>query len=209
MVMEGLVVAAVPVNERVMMPMFIYGTNAWFGEQPILNRKPTTFEYVSATSVQTLQLPLDSFMAALQQEQAFLRHLAKLMAWRSEMAGETLMLMKFGSSAVRVVVGLGLFSEALATQSERPPTAGLDGGLEIPVNQHLLAKLCGVSRTLLSEYLQHLALAGWIRIGYGRIDIHSLGTWQRMLRRLRAQPAVLTELTIEQLLAQLDQSAVT
>jgi hypothetical protein len=82
--------------------------------------------------------------------------------------------MKFGNPCLRVLMGLSQFAEALFYHSDRPPTIGFGLGLEIPVNQKLLADLCGVTRTIFSEYGQKLAAEGWLTISYGKLEILSL-----------------------------------
>jgi CRP/FNR family cyclic AMP-dependent transcriptional regulator len=208
LVIEGLVVASAPKGDGERMPMFIYGNHTWFGEQSILNRRPTALDYHAASDVQAMRLPAALMVQALDREPMFLKRVASMVSWRAEMSADTLALMKFGSPAMRVVMGLGLFTEALASHSERPPTIGFDGGLEIPVTQAVLARLCGVSRTLFSEYLQQLAANSWVRIGYGKLEVQSIGTWQRFLRCLRRDSVSLGTATIEDLLTQLDVHAV-
>jgi len=208
LIIQGIVVAAAPISETEKLPITVYGHHAWFGEQPILNRQPTPLEYMSVTPVQLLKVPDVLVLKAFEQEVQFSKFMAKLIAWRAQTTAETLVLMKFGSPALRVVLGLAMFSEALAARSTRPPTDGIDGGLEIPIKQNMLASLCGVSRTLFSEFVHELQANGWLNIHYGKIELLSTGTWQRFVRRLRQRSLAMTDASIQSLLFELDHAAV-
>lgn len=184
-IIEGLVSASMPTTTCASTPISIYGKGAWFGEQSIINRKPSFADYVCLTETQVLSLPASRFDTLFEQEPEFARHVAKLMAWRVQKTSETLTLMKLGNPAMRVVMGLAQFAEALAYRSERPPTIGFGEGVELPVPQNTLASLCGVSRTLFSEYVQQLAQREWLTLSYGRLEIMNIATWHRFARRQR------------------------
>jgi CRP-like cAMP-binding protein len=183
--MDGLVSAAIPTTNSDSTPISIYGKGAWFGEQSIINRKPSFADYVCLTPTEVLSLPASTFDELFLQEPAFARHVAKLMAWRVQKTSETLTLMKLGNPCLRVVMGLAQFAEALAYRSDRPPTIGFGDGVEIPIAQNTLASLCGVSRTLFSEYVQQLAQAEWLKLSYGKLEILNVSTWHRFARRQR------------------------
>jgi CRP/FNR family cyclic AMP-dependent transcriptional regulator len=125
------------------------------------------------------------------------------MAWRVHKTSETLMLMKLGNPCLRVVMGLSQFAEALAYRSDRPPTIGFGEGVEIPVSQGVLASLCGVSRTLFSEYVQQLANSGWLKISYGKLEILSVTTWHTFAHRQRERNLSNISPTVEELLEEL------
>lgn len=184
-IMDGLVSAAIPTTNSDSTPISIYGKGAWFGEQSIINRKPSFADYVCLTATEVLCLPASTFDELFLQEPAFARHVAKLMAWRVQKTSETLTLMKLGNPCLRVVMGLAQFAEALAYRSDRPPTIALGDGVEIPIAQNTLASLCGVSRTLFSEYVQQLAQAEWLKLSYGKLEILNVSTWHRFARRQR------------------------
>ena len=72
----------------------------------------------------------------------------------------------------------------------------------------MLASLCGVSRTLFSEFVHELQANGWLNIHYGKIELLSTGTWQRFVRRLRQRSLAMTDASIQSLLFELDHAAV-
>jgi CRP-like cAMP-binding protein len=199
-IIEGLVAASMPTTTCASTPISIYGKGAWFGEQSIINRKPSFADYVCLTETQVLSLPAARFDTLFEQQPEFARHVAKLMAWRAQKTSETLTLMKLGNPAMRVVMGLAQFAEALAYRSERPPTIGFGDGVELPVAQNTLAALCGVSRTLFSEYVQQLAQREWLALSYGRLEIMNIATWHRFARRQRENSFNALNPTITELL---------
>ncbi|ABE47239.1 Crp/Fnr family transcriptional regulator [Polaromonas sp. JS666] len=207
-IMSGLVAAAAPTQGAQSIPIKIYGPGSWFGEQPILNRMPSYLEFSCLTPTQVITMPTALLWEIFDTEPGFSRYIAKLTAWRVQKATEMLMLMKLGNPCLRVVMGIAQFAEALASRSERPPTDGLDGGIEIPVKQNVIASLCGVSRTLVSEYLQRLAADCWLSVSYGRIELLSIGVWQRFTRSRRVHPMHHTNPTMDELLIELYRASV-
>lgn len=199
-IMDGLVSASIPTTNSESTPISIYGKGAWFGEQSIINRKPSFADYVCLTATEVLRMPAATFDALFGQEPEFARYVAKLMAWRVQKTSETLTLMKLGNPCLRVVMGLAQFAEALAYRSERPPTIGFGEGVEIPIAQNTLASLCGVSRTLFSEYVQQLAQKEWLKLHYGKLDILHIETWHRFARRQREDSVNMLNPTIAELL---------
>jgi len=179
-IVSGLVGASVPIQEGSSIHVDIYGNRTWFGEEALLNRYPSSFEYVCLTSVRTVEIPASDVLAAFQREPEFARYIALLMAWRSRRSSEMAVLMKQGSPALRVVMGLALFAEALQYHSSRPPTQGAEGiSVKIPVKQSIVASICGVSRSAFSEVVRQLASAGWMRLDYATLELCSLRAWLR------------------------------
>lgn len=200
-IMNGLVSAAIPTTNSESTPISIYGKGAWFGEQSIINRKPSFADYVCLTATEVLSLPASNFHGLFIQEPEFARYVAKLMAWRVQKTSETLTLMKLGNPCLRVVMGLAQFAEALSYRSERPPTIGFGEGVEIPIAQNTLASLCGVSRTLFSEYVGQLSQNGWLKLSYGKLEILNVATWHAFARRQREGSVNALNPSITELLA--------
>ncbi|MDT7514189.1 Crp/Fnr family transcriptional regulator [Rhodoferax mekongensis] len=199
-IIQGLVSASVPTTNSESTPISVYGRGAWFGEQSIINRKPSFADYVCLTATEVLTLPAAQFDQLFVTEPNFARFVAKLMAWRVQKTSETLTLMKLGNPCMRVVMGLAQFAEALAYRSDRPPTIGFGEGVEIPIPQNTLASLCGVSRTLFSEYVQQLAQHGWLKLSYGKLEILSIHTWHAFARSQREDSVNKLNASIQELL---------
>ena len=203
-ILSGMVVATLPTSEKGTVPIGIYGPNSWFGEQSILNRKPSYVDYQCLTAVEVLSVSAATVLELLECDVGFSSSVAKLMSWRAQHNSEVLMLMKLGSPSLRVVMGICQFAETLAYNADRPPTIGFGEGIEIPVKQEVIASLCGVSRSRLSTYLQVLASHGWLRIAYGGIEIIALEAWQRFSNLQRLRTFGRLEPTMDELLAELN-----
>lgn len=179
-IVSGLVGASVPMQGGGPIHVDIYGHRTWFGEEALLNRYPSSLEYVCLTPVRAVTIPAADALVAFQREPEFSRYIALLTAWRSRRSSEMTVLMKQGSPALRVVMGLALFAEALQYHSSRPPTEAVEGiSVQIPVKQSIVASICGVSRSVFSEIVRQLALAGWVRLDYATLELCSARTWRR------------------------------
>jgi len=202
-IITGLVVASVHTDNSPCTPIALYGESSWFGEYSILNHKPSYANFVSLVSTDVLSLSNDVVLELLEKEPGFAICMAKMMSWRAQKTSEMLMMMKLGNPCLRVVMGICQFAETLAYNADRPPTIGYGEGVTIPLIQSVLASLCGVSRTRLSEFAHHLAMNGWLRISYGKVEILSLNTWHKFATLQRERKFNNLNPTIEELLADL------
>lgn len=202
-IITGLVAASLESPQGSMMPISIYGEGSWFGEQSIINRKTSYSDFVCLAPTEFMSISGDIVLELMETQPAFALYLTRLMAWRVQKTSEMLMLMKFGNPCLRVVMGLSQFAEALFYHSDRPPTIGFGQGVEIPVKQKVLADLCGVSRTIFSEYVQKLAAQGWLSISYGKLEILSLQNWHKFSNKQRERQLSELNPTFEELLVDL------
>ena len=186
----------------------LYGENSWFGEHCILANKPCFANYRSLVSVDVLQISAECVLELLDSEVAFASRIAKITSWRMQRTSEMLMIMRMGSPILRTVFGISQFAETLAYNADRPPTSGFGSEITLPVNQTVLASLCGVSRSKLSTVIQALSAAGWLRLEYGRIEVLNLPAWHSFAASFRdAQPLNLDP-SIEDLITALDSCAI-
>ncbi len=208
-VMSGYVAASVPLDSAGRMPVHIFGQHAWFGEQSILSGSTSAMEYGCLTPVEVIGMDKAQLESAFAYEPDFVRFLVRLVTWRVQQHSEMLMLMRLGSSSLRVVMGLAQLAEAIRYGQEPSPVQirGVVESVDIPIPQELIASLCGVSRTLFSEYLQHLARAGWVKVRYGAIELRSAETWRVFVQRQRESQRVVSRPSIETLLAELSSAA--
>jgi len=190
-IISGLVAESVESTQGTLMPISIYGEGAWFGEQSIINGNPIYADFVCIAATEVMSIMTESVHDLMAEQPAFVMYLSRLMAWRSQQTSEMLTLIKFGSPCLRVVMGLSHFAEELTYQpnTDYAPDAILrvSDSVEIPVKQKLLADLCGVSRTIFSEYVQKLSIEGWLRISYGKLEILSPGNWLNFSSKQRAR----------------------
>lgn len=204
-VMSGYVAASVPLEAGGRMPVHILGQHAWFGEQALLSQQPSAMDYSCLTPVEVIGMDKAQLASAFAHEPDFVRFLVGLVTWRVQQQSEMLMLMRLGSSSLRVVMGLAQLAEAIRHDLELPPNTAVR--VEIPISQELIASLCGVSRTLFSEYLQHLVRAGWVKVRYGAIELNSPEVWQLFAQTQRARQRVASRPTIHDLLAEMSAAA--
>ena len=202
-VISGYVAASVPLKTGKRLLLHLYGPNEWFGEQPLMTKQPSQFEYTCLSGVEVIAMSKQGFDSAMYQEPKFSRFLCGLVAWRAQQQAEKLMWMRLGSSPMQVVMGLAQFAEVAYQIARTPLNASFAQTVDLPIAQQQIADFCGVSRTLFSENIQHLAGAGWLKLRYGGIELQSAETWRRFARQMREQPSVVTKPTLETLLRDL------
>lgn len=202
-IISGLVAESVDSPHGSLMPISIYSEGTWFGEQSIVNEIPSYADFVCISATEVMSIASGAVLELMTAQPDFVLYLTRLMAWRSQQTSEMLTLIKFGSPCLRVVMGLSHFAEELTFQSLRAECPNSNVAVEIPVKQKLLADLCGVSRTIFSEYVQKLASEGWLRISYGKLEIQKVHNWIEFSNKQRARkfnnlnpsfPELLTEL---------------
>ena len=177
-ILSGLVCASKPCEDGERNPANIFGPGTWFGEAGFLNEQSSAYDYVCLTPARVLRVPFSDAASAFEHDAAFSRYIARLTQWRDQQHSEMLMLMRIGSPALRVVMGLSMLAEALLSNSSHLPVNRVEECLAIPLKQSLLAASCGVSRGIFSVCLQQLAAADWLEVNYATIRLKSVKTWQ-------------------------------
>jgi CRP-like cAMP-binding protein len=206
-IVSGLVSAGIPDKDGTITPINIFGPGTWFGEVAILNRRALMLECICLTPVRILTMPLDQAVEAFEHDAEFSRHIARLVAWRTQQHAEMLTLMRLGSPQLRVVMGLALFAEALHNSNSHLPTNGLDDSLEIPLKQSVLASLCGVSRGVFSECVQQLAAAGWVRLNYATLALSSIVVWRKFSCQYRQSRINSVKSSMQEILLLMEEAA--
>ncbi len=195
-VISGFVAASIPLDRGRPLPVHLHGHNDWFGELSLLSKQPSHYEYTCLTPVEVIGMGKKHFDTAISDEPDFVRFLARHMAWRAQQQSEMLMVMRLGSSPLRVFMGLAQFAEAAGSHRNASLAVSKQVVADLPIGQNKIAALCGVSRTLFSEYIQQLSKAGWLILRYGGIELQSVQTWhsfarmQRERRQTRSRPSV-------------------
>lgn len=206
-IVSGLVSVGIPQKNGVITPINIFGAGTWFGEIAILNHKTLMLDGVCLTPVRILTMPFEQAVDAFENEAEFSRHIAHLVAWRAQQHAEMLILMRLGSPQLRVVMGLALFAEALHNSNSHLPTNELDDSLDIPLKQSVLAAMCGVSRGIFSECVQHLAAAGWVRLSYATLALSNVRVWHKFSSNHRQNRLNNTKPTMPELLLMFEEAA--
>ncbi len=202
-VISGYVVASLKLDSGKRLAIHLLARNTWFGEQSLLNNQPSLHDYTCLSPVELLVMGKNCFDKALLEEPDFVSFLARHLARETLKTSEMLTLMRMSSPPLRIVMGLAQFAEAQSNNrhlphlSHQPDSAQT---LDIAIGQNKIAELCGVSRTLFSQYVQHLACEGWLKLRYGGIELQSTDTWCIFLRHQREQISVFSSPTIEELL---------
>ncbi|ARV18636.1 hypothetical protein AEP_01692 [Curvibacter sp. AEP1-3] len=206
-IINGLVSCSLVTPNKEDVHVALFGENSWFGEHSILSQKPSFANYSCLVPVDILQIASSSVHELLETEIAFASKLAKISAWRVQRTSEMLMLMRLGNPALRSVIGISQFAETLAYNADRPPTIGFGSEITIPINQTVLASLCGVSRSRLSAVIHALEKHGWLRLEYGRIEVLNLPAWHAFASTRRNMNDTKYDPTIEDLIESLYHSA--
>ena len=197
---EGLVVCASGQGgDGTLNPVNIFSSGTWFGEAGFLNQ-PSGFNYLCLTPARLVSIPFDQALSAFEQEAEFPRFIARMTHWRDQQHAEMLALMRTGSPALCVVLGLAMLSAAILNNSSHLPNNPLGAHLEIPLKQSLLAAMCGVSRGTFSACLQQLAAAGWLQVNYATIKLQSLQTWQSFAAMQRQDQHRVSKLSMPEIL---------
>lgn len=199
-VISGYVSASVRLDNGKRLPITMQGRNTWFGEQALLYKQACLHDYTCLTAVEVISMSKKCFELAVLEEPDFLRFLIRQVAGQSGQQAEMLTLMRLGRPPVCVVMGLAQFAESVDPNSTSQQGNASEQALDIPIGQHHLAEICGVSRTLFSEYIQHLARHGWLTLRYGGITLQSLATWRLFAQQQRERPCVTSKPTIHDLL---------
>jgi CRP-like cAMP-binding protein len=176
----------------------LYGAGSWFGEQFILSSTPSDADYVCLADLDAFYIPVAIVENLINAEMNFCRHLLRLTSMSSRRRFESLALQRSGSSCAKVVLGLALMGETLsrARQDENDTR-----NVVIPVSQGMLSALCGVSRTVFSNFLLQLERGGRLAVSYGSVELKSIGFWQALINAQRNNFGVATLATLDEMIA--------
>jgi CRP-like cAMP-binding protein len=200
-IISGVVVGTSPGISGARLPVTLHGPESWFGELPVLNQEPTLLDYVCATDVQLIRMPVRSFLHAVSTDPGFSAHILKMMARRAQLQLDLVISLKVGSPIMRTILGLAQIAEALAGAVHR------DEALAVPIKQSLVAAICGVSRTLLSQFLQALQEAGWVRVHYSRLELVRPHAWIGLARAMHRHRLFERHVTLAEMLHELELEA--
>lgn len=206
-VISGYVAASLQLDSGKRLPIHLHARNNWFGEQALLSNQPSLHDYTCLSPVELIVMGKDCFAEALLEEPNFVRFLVRHLARESLKNSEMLTLMRMSSPPLRIVMGLAQFAEAQSNNRHLPHLSHQlvsAQTLDIAIGQHRIAELCGVSRTLFSQYAQYLAHDGWLKLRYGGIELQSTETWCIFARHQRQQKSVFSSPTIAELLDAMD-----
>jgi CRP/FNR family cyclic AMP-dependent transcriptional regulator len=200
-VISGYVAASANLDKGKHLPIRIYGGNAWIGEQALLSNQPCLLDYICLTQVEVIGMSKKCFDSAFLEEANFVRLLTRLVTGQLNQESEMRVLMRMNSPAMLIVMGLAQFAESVGPKITLEWPNQENQTLDIPIGQHTIAEVCGLSRTLFSELLQHLARAGWLTVRYGGIELKHVATWCTFARQQRRNACIPIKSTIHDVLA--------
>ena len=200
-VITGYVAAAMPLEGGRRMPLHLYGSHAWFGEQALVDGQPSDLDYICLTPVEVIGMSQACMKESMQKEPDFSEALVQLMARRARQHTAMLAVMRTGCTSLRLVMGLAQFAQAQSLQATERASDG--DAVDIPIGQEQIAALCGVSRTLFSTGLQDLVKAGWVKVRYGAMELQSAQAWRVFAQRQRDSAGLNSRPSMEELISAL------
>ena len=184
-VVNGTVGASVVAGRGGISLMQIYPSGSWFGEQCILNSKPSFFDFICMSDVDLLLIPTPLFLEIFEDVPEFMRNICCTLAWRDQLKEQMLMILKTGTAEHKTIVNLAYLVESLSFHLARPTKVPMPGTLFVQGKQHMLASLCGVSRSVFNAQLQRLTESNFLSSQYGRLEFHKIAAWLTLSLRIR------------------------
>lgn len=208
-IVDGIVAELVNLGPGSGYPLSLHGRNSSFARQELSGDGRACVDYVAVTDVELLTLPADVYRALLDADPGFARHLVGMLSRQMQQQTKLLIVNKCSNSALRVVGGLALCAEGFGEQRQPMAVHGGDrhNRLLLPLSQQMIARLCGVSRTLFSEYVGQLAQGNWAQLQYRGVELLQLPVWQRVFAHLHRQQVWRSNPSIGQLMCILDECA--
>lgn len=136
------------------------------GDLPLLLGVPLPYSARAASPTEVLFLPGERFVDVLR------RHPSIALSWLTSVSA------RLSASQQRLVDLLGL---PLTAQLAKLLMAEESDGL-VPLSQGTLAAMLGVRRSTLNRLVSEWSTHGWVRSGYGRLDVLDLDALARLAR---------------------------
>jgi CRP-like cAMP-binding protein len=190
---SGVVIGSVMLDDASVNTTMIFGESWWLGEYTILSGRPLPSDWIAMTTVTVMSVDADMYLRLLQEAPGFalmrLRQISAMMQWSSD----AMVVYKVGGPFFKAVYILSILCETILATRPMDPSDGAESSITIPVSQDMLAKLSGVSRSLLSSYLKILQRNGLVDLSYKNFRLLKAQAWSRWIGSLRHQrilPAV-------------------
>lgn len=171
----------------------IVGPGYWVGEAPVEDSQAAAMELLCMTDARFMEVPFEFIRQAYDSEFNFCRYVARLLSDRNLRQSETALIQRVPETADRVTLCLALMCETFLTYSsaraayESKKADSIQSHQSLPFNQTVLASLCDVSRSNLSQTLKQFALAGLCQVQYGQVTLLQLEAWIETLKMQRSQ----------------------
>jgi CRP-like cAMP-binding protein len=171
----------------------IIGQGLWVGEAPVEDLQTAIMELLCMTEVRVMEVPFEFIRDAFDSEFNFCRYVARVLNDRNLRQSETALIQRVPETVDRVTLCLALMCETFLTYSSARTIhdfkkADVDQAYQsLPFNQTVLASLCDVSRSNLSQTLKQLAHAGLCQVQYSQVTLLRLDAWRHILKIQRNQ----------------------
>jgi CRP/FNR family cyclic AMP-dependent transcriptional regulator len=187
-IIDGIVAEQVTMDQGLSYPLALHGRGSSFAKHDLLGDGRAQVDYLAVTDVELLTLPAHAYLALLRSDSGFAQHLVTLLSAEIRQQNNHLIVNKCSNSALRVIGGLALCAEGLCNPvSGGAPHFMRANSLLLPLSQQMIARLCGVSRTLFSEYIGQLERGNWVRLQYRGVELQQLDAWRGLFLRLHSQ----------------------
>lgn len=164
-VLEGsLSVGAVDVQGRELL-LQVLGAPHWFGEITLFDDGPRTHDVTARGEARLLQVPQAALQALLDADPRWWRHFGRLLAEKSRALMLGLEQLAALPAPQRVATRLLALSEGHGMLAEGQAQRRL------ALNQEQLGAMLALSRQTVSEVLRDFEARGWLRRGYGQIEL--------------------------------------
>lgn len=171
----------------------IVGPGHWVGEAPVKDSQSAAMELLCMTEMRFMEVPLEIIRHTYDSDFNFCRFVARLFSDRNLRQSETALIQRVPETADRVALYLALLCETFLTYSSAKAAHASkkadsnQSHQSLPFNQTVLASLCDVSRSNLSQTLKQFALAGLCQVQYGQVTLLQLEAWIETLKMQRSQ----------------------
>lgn len=208
-IIEGMVAEQVTMDQGLSYPLTLHSRNSCFAKHDLLGDGKAQVDYLAVTDVELLTLPASAYLALVRSDAGFAQHLLGELSSQIRQQNNQLIVNKCSNSALRVIGGLALCAEGLclAAEASASPPPPEDDSLMLPLSQQMIARLCGVSRTLFSEYIGQLEEGNWVRLQYRGVELQNLSAWRGVFVRLHSHQVWRRNPPVEALLSLLAECA--
>lgn len=180
LVCDGLVMSTLSNGAEASFPIDIYGPNTWIGGGALFDADAAAARYVAIVPSRVLRLPSASTAQYVLGERPFLDFIGKLLRWRDGHHVAMISAAKSTQSGVRLALLLAILAQGIRCSHSHLPVSTQDSGPLVPTNQTVIADYVGLSRSVVSRYLQELVAAGLMRLNYGSIEFLNTPAWEAL-----------------------------
>lgn len=206
-IVDGMVAELVNLGQGMCYPLSLHGCGSCFAKHELITDGVARVDYVALTDVELLTLPTPAYLELLKSEPGFSQHLISTLSRQVQQQTNLLIVNKCSNAALRVLAGMALCAEGFGPLGCPGKKGEPADSLLLPMPQQMISRLCGVSRTLFSEYVGQLEHGNWVRLKYRGVELQHLHVWQNLFEHLHSHQIWWRNPSFPQLLSLLDDCA--